>query len=98
MERWLSIPVEYLGSLTVFMLAMSIIAFLLFLVDKRSAIRHGRRIPERELLGAVWFLGGVGGLLAMLLLHHKTGKHRFRVQVPVAALLQSLLLVFAWFG
>ena len=44
---------------------VSLIAFVLYGVDKRRAKRGAWRIPERVLLGFSFFGGGIGGLLAM---------------------------------
>ncbi len=51
---------------------MSIIAFILYAVDKRRAIKHMWRIKEATLLFFGFFGGSVGALLAMLLFRHKT--------------------------
>lgn len=58
---------------------MNLILFLLMGIDKRKAIKHKRRIPEKTLLllGAVG--GALGGLLGMFLFHHKTRKSIFYV-------------------
>ncbi len=53
---------------------VSLIAFVLYGVDKRRAKRGAWRIPERVLLGFSFFGGGIGGLLAMCAFRHKT-KH-----------------------
>jgi uncharacterized membrane protein YsdA (DUF1294 family) len=57
----------------------SVIAFVLYGVDKRRAIKGQRRISERTL----HFFGLLGGWpgadLAMRLFHHKTLKIRFRL-------------------
>ena len=55
---------------------MSLLAFILYFVDKRKAINGSWRIKEATLL-LVSFLGGVfGGYPAMLIFRHKTkGEH-----------------------
>ncbi len=71
----------------------SVITLLLFSIDKGRAIRHKWRISERALLIAALF-GGIGGLLGMLLFHHKTRKWKFRILVPFFALIDALLIAF----
>ncbi len=51
---------------------ISLITFVLYAIDKHNARHRRRRISEKVLLGLAIFGGGVGGLLAMLILHHKT--------------------------
>ena len=72
---------------------LSVIAFILFGIDKRRAIRQRWRIPERTLL-AISFFGGAGGLLGMLLFHHKTRKWKFRILVPLFAVLDLSVIAF----
>ena len=71
----------------------SVITLLLFGIDKGRAIRHKWRISERTLLIASSF-GGIGGLLGMLLFHHKTRKWKFRILVPLFALIDALVIAF----
>ena len=85
---WRASPAVYLASL-------SVGAFLLFGVDKARARTGARRIPEADLLGVALLGGGVGAWFGMRAFRHKTRHGRFRVLVPLAALLQVALLVAA---
>jgi len=76
-----------------YLLAINILAFILFAVDKRKARHHGHRLPEKALLFPAFLGGSVGALLAMRLLRHKTKKPRFRWGLPLL-LLAQLVLVF----
>ena len=49
-------------------------AFVLTAYDKQLAKAKKQRIPERTLLGLVFFGGTIGSGLAMLLFRHKTSK------------------------
>lgn len=71
----------------------SIVTFVLFGLDKSRAINHRWRIRESILLLASLF-GGIGGLLGMLLFHHKTRKWKFRILVPLFALIDVLVIAF----
>lgn len=66
---------------------IGLISVLAYWADKRSAARGGWRIPEAR-LHLIDALGGIiGGLLAMGLFRHKTGKPGFRnVSFAIAAL------------
>ncbi|MBA5844425.1 DUF1294 domain-containing protein, partial [Escherichia coli] len=46
--------------LTIYLIAITLVSFLLFAVDKRKAIKHAYRIPESVLLFTA-FLGGAFG-------------------------------------
>lgn len=56
---------------------ISVLTAILYVMDKRAAIRNGYRIPEASLLIAVMLGGWPGALLARPLLRHKTRKTRF---------------------
>lgn len=73
----------------------NVVAFLAFTFDKWRACRSGRRVPEFSLamLGA---LGGwPGGLLGMMLFHHKTSKWSFKLKY-VLALIPFAAEVWLW--
>ena len=72
---------------------LSVITFILFGNDKKRAIEHRRRIPERTLLGFSLF-GGIGGLLGMRIFRHKTRKWKFRILVPLFAFIDASVLAF----
>ncbi len=76
---------------------MSLLAFTLFAQDKFKA-RHGRwRISEAALWAVAILGGGVGATLGMWLFRHKTKKGFFPIGLPLLALLQIALLVWAQF-
>ena len=76
---------------------MNLYTYLLFLVDKKRAIGGKRnRISERKLLVSSFLVGGLGGLLGMYLHRHKTKHTNFKVLVPIAAILTSLIIGYLW--
>ena len=72
--------------------AASVIAFIAYGVDKRSARRGGRRIPESTLhvlsLGGGW----PGALAAQRFFRHKTRKQPFRTVFWLTVAVNCLLL------
>lgn len=72
-------------AVTIVFATMTVVTFALFVTDKSLAKRKRRRIPESTLLGASFFMGGVGGLLGMALCRHKTKHAKFCVLVPLFA-------------
>ena len=75
--------------------AVSLMALLLFGWDKRMARLRRRRIPEGALWAAAILGGGVGAYLGMTLFRHKTRKGGFSLGLPILAVLQIGLLVWA---
>ena len=73
---------------------MSIVAFILYGVDKRKAKREAWRIPEAVLLGWGFFGGAVGALCAMKVFRHKT-KHWYFWAVNILGLVLHIAAVVA---
>ena len=79
---------------TAITIIMNAFTFILFGVDKLKA-KHGRwRIPEATLLFSCLLLGGIGGLIGMFFFHHKTRKWKFRILVPILAVIDAVLIAF----
>ena len=64
----------------------NLVVFFMYGLDKWKAVHNCWRIRETVLIGAAWLFGGVGAVCAMAAFHHKTGKMKFRVFVPLAVL------------
>ena len=81
-----------------FFVLMNLITFALFHSDKKKAQKNAFRIPERDLLGFSACFGALGGLLGMLVFHHKTRKPKFYILVPFFAIVHLVIinLVFKW--
>lgn len=78
-----------------YLVAVNIMTFLAFGIDKWKAIRNGhknkrfsRRIPEASLLLLAVLGGSPAALLAMYLFRHKTLHKKFRYGVPAILILQ----------
>ena len=76
-------------------LAVNLIVFALYGIDKRRAKKGAWRIPEKTLLTGTWLLGGVGEWLAMRTFRHKTKHIAFQVSAPVGAVLSIALMALA---
>ena len=64
---------------------INIVTFILFGIDKKKSKGKGMRIPEIILLAlSLFFFGGVGAILGMVVFNHKTSKTAFRVIVPLS--------------
>jgi len=72
-------------------LAINLVAFLLYVVDKQKAINGTWRISERSLI--LWsLLAPWGGYAGMKIARHKTNHKKFTILLPVFMVLQIVLL------
>ena len=77
----------------ILLIAVNIISFTLYGIDKFKAQHERRRIRESTLLWSAALFGGLGAFFGMRVFHHKTQKPKFFILVPLFLLLQSALIV-----
>ncbi|MGM9833846.1 MAG: DUF1294 domain-containing protein [Candidatus Limisoma sp.] len=77
-----------------YLLAVNVVAFILFGVDKYNARKGNRRIREVTLLAMAALGGSVGAWVGMRIWHHKTKHRKFRYGIPFIILLQIALIIF----
>lgn len=82
--------------LLIYLLAINLISFIAYGIDKRKAIKNKWRIKEATLLGLSFIGGSVGALLGMITFHHKTKKPRFKIGVPVMLIIHLVILFFCY--
>ena len=70
----------------------NIIVFFIYGTDKLLAKMQKRRISERLLITTSIFMGAVGAIFAMVVFNHKTKKMKFRICIPLAVLLNAIIL------
>ena len=76
------------------LLIWNILVMLIYGVDKLLAKLQKRRISEAMLLSCAFLLGGLGAMFGMILFNHKTAKPKFRILVPLFALLGMFAVVW----
>ncbi|WP_276936762.1 DUF1294 domain-containing protein [Dielma fastidiosa] len=76
----------------IYCLLINIAAFFAMGWDKRCAIQHKQRIPEKTLFILAIIGGSLGSILAMIVFHHKNRKPKFLIGFPVIFVLQVVLL------
>lgn len=76
----------------IYVLVINIYVFALMGYDKRQAIKKRSRIPEANLLFMGIVGGGLGGLIARQVFHHKTRKKKFLVCFLIGILFSIGLL------
>jgi uncharacterized membrane protein YsdA (DUF1294 family) len=81
------------GTLTLILLGWNLVTFTVMSIDKRKAVKDKKRISESTLLMLAFFFGSIGILGSMILFHHKTKKILFLILVPMAILINILMVV-----
>ena len=76
-----------------FILLANLVSFGLMWHDKRCARKGKWRVPEVTLFIACACFGGIGGVLGMNLLRHKTKHWYFRLFFPLMMVVQIVLLI-----
>ena len=77
-----------------YLLAVNVLTFILYGVDKHKARHNKWRITEATLLLFAVLGGSPAALLAMKTFHHKTKHKKFLYGVPIILLVQIALAVF----
>ena len=77
-----------------YLLAVNIVTFLLYGIDKYKAKKGKWRISEATLLTMATIGGSIGAWAGMRLWHHKTMHKKFKYGIPVIIILQIALVVY----
>ena len=77
-----------------YLLAVNIVTFLLYGIDKYKAKKGKWRISEATLLTMAAIGGSIGAWAGMRLWHHKTMHKKFKYGRPVIIILQVALAVY----
>ena len=80
--------------ITIYLLAVNLITFIVYAIDKWKAKKHRYRISEAKLMTLAALGGSIGALAAMYTFRHKTRHAKFTVGVPVLLILQVALAVW----
>ncbi len=80
-----------------YLIAINIITFLAFGIDKRKAEKGAWRIKESTLIALAAIGGSIGTLLGIKVFKHKTKHKKFTVGVPIIFILQVALTVWQIF-
>ena len=83
-------------SFIIYLIAINIITFLVMGLDKWKAKHGSWRIQEATLFTLVLFGGGIGGILGMIVFHHKTKKAKFQIGFPTILLTEAALIIYGF--
>ena len=75
-----------------YLVIINIITLAVYGSDKKKAINHEWRVPEKILLLLAFVGGSVGALLGMKVFRHKTKHLKFIICNPLFFILQAALL------
>lgn len=79
---------KYTAIILVYLIAINVMTFFVYGIDKWKAKRSKWRIPEASLLTLAALGGSLGAWLGMQVWRHKTQHKKFRYGVPLILLLQ----------
>ena len=85
---------EMMHIILYYLLAVNIVTFLLYGIDKYKAKKGKWRISEATLLTMAAIGGSIGAWAGMRLWHHKTMHKKFKYGIPVIIILQVALAVY----
>lgn len=77
-----------------YLVAINVVTFFVYGIDKWKAKRSRWRIPEAALLMLAAIGGSVGALLGMYVWHHKTMHKKFQYGVPLILIAQVAVVVW----
>jgi uncharacterized membrane protein YsdA (DUF1294 family) len=79
-----------------YLLAISLVAGIATMYDKRAAATDKRRISENSLLLISLLGGSIAMYIVMRMIHHKTNKEKFMRGIPLIIALQALAIFFVY--
>ncbi len=79
---------SFQGVAIFYFVIVTLVGFMMMLVDKQKAKRNRWRIPEKVLMVTAAIGGSIGVLFGMHFVHHKTQKPLFYMGVPLILILQ----------
>jgi uncharacterized membrane protein YsdA (DUF1294 family) len=85
----------FLYGILIYLVAINIVAFFLYGIDKWKAQRNKWRVTEARLLWIAVAGGSIGALLGMKIWHHKTQHAKFRFGLPAILILQIAAVLAA---
>lgn len=81
-------------AILIYLIAVNVVAFILYGADKQKARKKKWRISEKALLGIAVIGGSPGAILGMFVFHHKTKHWYFRYGLPLILVIQILVVLF----
>ena len=83
-----------MSCLAYYLLAINVVAFIMYGIDKYKAKKARWRIPEATLLLLAVLGGSIGAWMGMKVWHHKTKHKKFKYGIPAILLIQIALMTY----
>ena len=83
-----------MSCLTYYLLAINVVAFIMYGIDKYKTKKAKWRIPEATLLLLDVLGGSIGAWMGMKVWHHKTMHKKFKYGIPAILLIQIALMAY----
>ena len=80
--------------LAYYLLAINVVTFIVYGIDKYKAKKAKWRIPEATLLLLAVLGGSIGAWMGMKVWHHKTMHKKFKYGIPAILLIQIALMAY----
>ena len=78
----------------IYLIAINVVTFFAYGIDKWKAKRSKWRISEATLLGMAVIGGSIGAWLGMRVWHHKTMHKKFQLGIPLIIVVQIALVIW----
>lgn len=78
----------------IYLVAINVVTFFMYGIDKWKAKRSKWRISEATLLGLAVIGGSIGAWLGMRVWHHKTMHKKFQFGIPLIIVAQIALVIW----
>ena len=78
--------------IVIYLIAINVVTFFIYGIDKYKAKNAKWRISEATLLGLAALGGSIGAWLGMKVWHHKTMHKKFKYGVPAIIMIQILII------
>ena len=85
---------EYLKPLVIYLIAISLIAIVITVKDKRAAKAQKWRVPEDTLM-LIGLLGGSAAMyITMRKIKHKTRHKKFMIGLPIEIVIDLIIIIY----
>jgi uncharacterized membrane protein YsdA (DUF1294 family) len=88
------IPLKLPHIVLIYLVAINVVTFFMYGIDKWKAMNSKWRIRETALLGLAVLGGSIGAWLGMKVWHHKTQHKKFRYGIPAIIIIQLVIIGF----
>ena len=80
----------------IYLIAINVVTFFMYGIDKWKAKRSKWRISEATLLGMAAIGGSIGAWLGMRVWHHKTMHKKFQLGIPLILIIQLAIVLWLY--